>query len=382
MLPSQISQEIPPSGIREVFNRVAESKDVISFALGEPDFNTPKPIIDAAYEALLNGETHYTPNAGLYALRSAIAASYPDRDYAPEQVVVGAGGTESIFLTLLSVVNPGDEVILTEPYWPNYIGQIKTCRGVPKFVRTYEEHGFSLKPEDVEKAITDKTKVIIINSPANPTGAVISKEDLRGIADLVIKHNLIALTDEVYRDILFEGEFASITDFEDVRDHCIVINSFSKTYAMTGWRIGYAIAPRHIAAVMAKMHENSVSCISAFSQKAAIKALEIGKPYIQEMVKEFAVRRDLMVNGIRSIPGLNSFGPIATFYLYFNISGTGLNSRDFVFSLLEKEKVALVPGSAFGNGQENYVRLSFASSQENLRKGLERIANFVHSLNH
>jgi aminotransferase len=380
MQPSKISQEIPPSGIREVFNRVAESKDVISFALGEPDFATPKPIIDAAYESLLNGETHYTPNAGLYALRSAIAASYPNRNYSPEQVVVGAGGTESIFLTLISILNPGDEVILSEPYWSNYVGQILTCRGVPKFVRTYEEDGFSLKPEAVEKAITEKTKVLIINSPANPTGAVISKEDLRGLADLAIKHNLIVLSDEVYRDILFEGKFESITNFEDVRDQCIVIDSFSKSYAMTGWRIGYAIAPKNIAAVMTKMHENSASCISAFSQKAALRALEIGKPYIQEMVKEFAVRRDLMVNGIRSIPGLNSFGPIATFYLYFNISGTGMNSRDFVFSLLEKEKVALVPGSAFGNGQENYVRLSFASSQENLRKGLERIANFVDTL--
>ncbi len=382
MQPSRISQEIPPSGIREVFNRVAESKDVISFALGEPDFTTPKPIIEAAYNSLLNGETHYTPNAGLYALRSAIAASYPNRNYSPEQVVVGAGGTESIFLTLISLLNPGDEVILSEPYWSNYVGQILTCRGVPKFVRTYEEDGFSLKPEAVEGAITDKTKVIIINSPANPTGAVISKEDLRGLADLAIRHNLIVLSDEVYRDILFEGKFESITDFEDVREQCIVINSFSKSYAMTGWRIGYAIAPKNIAAVMTKMHENSASCISAFSQKAALKALEIGKPYIQEMVKEFAIRRDLMVNGIRSIPGLNSFGPIATFYLYFNISGTGMNSREFVFSLLEKEKVALVPGSAFGNGQENYVRLSFASSQENLCKGLERIANFVDRLKH
>jgi len=375
--PSNVCQSIPPSGIREVFNRIAENKDVISFALGEPDFTTPAPFIEAAIKTLGEGKTHYTPNAGLYALRSAIANSYENGRYTPEQVVVTAGATEAILLTLMALVDPGDEVIVSEPFWPAYIGQILTCGGVPRFVRTFEKDNFSLKPEQVEKVITPKTRFIIINSPTNPSGAVTPKEDLRALADLVIKHNLIVLTDEVYRRILYEGTFASITDFEDMRDRCVILDSFSKTYAMTGWRIGYAIAPENIAKAMTKMHENTSSCVSAFAQAAAIKALEEGEPYIRGMLREFTTRRDLVVEGIRSIPRLSTIKPAGAFYLYFNISDTGMKARDFVLSLLEKNKVALVPGSAFGEEQENYIRMSYATSQNNLLKGLERISDFV-----
>jgi aminotransferase len=377
---STVCQSIPPSGIREVFNRIAENSDVISFALGEPDFTTPQPFIDAAIQTLGEGKTHYTPNAGLYALRSAIAASYAPGRYKPEQVVVTAGATEAILLTLMALINPGDEVIVSEPFWPAYIGQILTCGGVPRFVQTFEKDHFSLKPEQVEKVITPKTRFIIINSPANPSGAVTPKDDLRALADLVNKHNLIVLTDEVYRRILYEGTFSSIADFEDVRDRCVILDSFSKTYAMTGWRIGYAIAPENIAKAMTKMHEITSSCVSAFAQAAAIKALESGEPHIREMVREFAARRNLVFEGIRSIPRLSAIKPAGAFYLYFNISETGLKARDFVFSLLEKGRVALVPGSAFGQGQEDYIRMSYASSQESLRKGLDRIADFVSNI--
>lgn len=373
---SPVCQNIPPSGIREVFNRIGDYKDVISFALGEPDFTTPAPIIEAACQTLARGETHYTPNAGQYALRSAIAGGYNGK-FTPEQVVVTAGATEAILLTLMALLTPGDEVLLSEPYWSAYIGQIMACGGVPRFVRTFEKDNFSLKPEQVEKAITPKTRFLIINSPTNPSGAVTPREDLRALADLVIKHNLIVLSDEVYKRILYEGEFASITDFPGMRDHCIVIDSFSKTYAMTGWRIGYAIAPENVARAMTKMHENTSSCISAFTQAAALKALELGEPYVRDMVREFSARRDLVVEGIRSIPRLSTIRPSGAFYLYFNISETGMKARDFVFALLEKGGVALVPGSAFGQGQENYVRMSYASSQQNLRRGLERIADFV-----
>ena len=318
MQPSIVCQRIPPSGIREVFNRIAENKDVISFALGEPDFTTPAPFIEAAIQTLGEGKTHYTPNAGLYALRSAIAKSYENGRYTPEQVVVTAGATEAILLTLMALVDPGDEVIVSEPFWPAYIGQILTCGGVPRFVRTFEKDNFSLKPEQVEKVINPKTRFIIINSPTNPSGAVTPWEDLRALADLVIKHNLIVLTDEVYRRILYERTFASITDFEDMRDRCVILDSFSKTYAMTGWRIGYAIAPENIAKAMTKMHENTSSCVSAFAQAAAMKALEIGEPYIREMVREFTARRDLVVEGIRSIPRLSTIKQAGAFYLYFN----------------------------------------------------------------
>jgi len=363
-----------------VFNRIAENTDVISFTLGEPDFTTPDIFIRAAIEALHQGKTHYTPNAGMYNLRSAIANSYPKERYKAEQVIITAGATEAILLTLIALVNPGDEVLITVPFWPAYIGQILTAGGIPKFVPTYEKDRFALKPENLEKTITAKTRFLIINSPANPSGAVTPREDLRAIADLAIKHNLIVLTDEVYKRIIYEGSFASIADFEDVRDRCVVLDSFSKTYAMTGWRIGYAIAPENIAQAMTKMHENTSSCVSAFAQAAALKALESGEPYIQAMVKEYTARRDLVTKGIQAISKLSAVAPAGAFYLYFNISETGLKARDFVFTLLDEKKVALVPGTAFGNGQESFIRMSYANSQENILKGIDRIADFVHKL--
>ncbi len=377
---SNVSQNTPPSGVREVFNRIAEADDVICFALGEPDQTTPAPIIEAACESLRQGHTHYTPNAGFYALRRAIAASYPDRGYTPEQVVVTAGGTEAILLTLLSVIDPGDEVIVSEPYWPTYLGQINACGAIPRFVRTFEEDGFALRPENVERAITPRTRMIIVNSPANPTGAVMSREELDAIARIAQRYDLIVLSDEVYQHILYEGPFASIADSPGMEDRCIVINSFSKAHAMTGWRVGYIIAPEPIARAMTNMHEYSVSCISAFSQAAALKALEAGEPYLRAMVEEFRQRRDMVVEGIRAIPGLRCARPRGTFYLYFNISGTGLDARRFVYELLEHQKVALAPGTAFGSDQEDYVRLSYASSRENIREGLARIAAFVNGL--
>ncbi len=379
MQPSQVSIHTPPNGIRAVFNQIAEAEDVISFALGEPDFPTAEPIIQMACETLRQGRTHYTPNAGLYELRAAIANRYGGR-YKPEQVVVTAGATEGILLTLLSLINPGDEIILAEPYWPTYLGQINSCGAVPRFVRTYEEDGFSLRPENIEKAITSRTRLIIVNSPSNPTGNVIPGQTLEEIARLAQKHDLIVLSDEVYEHILYEGAYESITRLPGMEDRCILVNSFSKAYAMTGWRVGYVIAPEPIAAVMTDMHEYSVSCLSAFAQTAAVKALEAGQPYVQAMVDEFHVRRDMVVEGIRAIPGLHCIQPGGAFYLYFNISGTGLTSRDFVYRLLEQEKVALAPGSAFGQGQENYVRLSYANSRENIQEGLRRMARFVSRL--
>ena len=378
MQPSAFTQKSPPSGIRAVFNRIAESTDVISFALGEPDFDTPPPLIEAACKAMREGRTHYTPNAGLYDLRAAIAALYPDT--APEQVVVTAGGTGAIHLTFMTLLNPGDEIIVGTPYWPTYLGQIHACGAVPRFVPTQEADGFALKAEQVERAITPKTKMLLINSPCNPTGAMLSPEDLRALAALAIKHDLLVLSDEVYRHIVYDSAFHSIASLPGMKDRCVIIDSFSKAYAMTGWRIGYVVAPPHISAIMTSMHEYTVSCIPAPTQMAALKALEAGAQYVTDMTAEFAQRRALIVQGIRDVERLSCVCPPAAFYLYFNISKTGLDSETFVYSLLEKEKVALAPGSAFGEGQESYVRLSFANSQEMLTEGARRIARFVRAL--
>lgn len=378
MKPSILSKNTPPSGVREVFNHIAESGDVISFALGEPDFHTPAPVIEAACEAYRGGKTHYTPNAGLYVLRSAIAALY--EDCVPEQVVVAAGATGAILLTLLTLLNPGDEVIIAEPYWPTYLGQINASGAIPRFVRTRKEDGFILRAEQVEAAITSKTRMILINSPSNPTGVMIPPDELKQLAELAVRHDLMVLSDEVYRNIVYEGEFTSIFTMPGMAERCVIIDSFSKSYAMTGWRIGYAVAPINIAEAMTNMHEYTVSCIPAPTQIAALKALEVGQPYVKAMRDEFALRRKLVVEGISGIDRLKCVNPTAAFYLYFDIEDTGMNSRDFIYRLLDEKQVALAPGTAFGSGQEQYIRLSYANSQKAIREGIERIEEFVHKL--
>lgn len=367
----------PPSGIRAIYNRIAEMPDVISFALGEPDFDTPAPLVEAACRAYRGGKTHYTPNAGLWELRCAIAGSYTGIHIAPKQVIVTAGATEALLLTMLATLNPGDEVIVSEPYWPTYLGQIRACGAVPVFVRTYEADGFSLKSKHVREAVTPRTRMLIINSPANPTGAIIPRAELEDLADLAQERDLLVLSDEVYRHITYGKAFTSISQLPGMAERCVIIDSFSKAFAMTGWRIGYAAAPPEIARAMESAHEYSVSCIGAPVQLAALEALRLGDTLIRPMRTEFETRRKLITDGINGIGGLHCLCPDAAFYLYFNISGTGLDADTFASSLLEQQRVAVSPGTAFGSGQEQYIRLSYANSRENLTEGLRRIRAFA-----
>lgn len=376
---SDLTLSTPPSGIRAVFNRIAESEDVISLALGEPDNHTPLTFIEAAVKSMQSGRTHYTPNAGLMDLRCAIAESYKNRNILPEQVIVTAGGTEALLLIFMTLLNPGDEVIVMEPYWPTYLGQIKTVGAVPHFVRVYEEDGFVVRKEKLAQAVNEKTRMILLNSPSNPTGAVIDRETVEFIANVAAERNLIMVSDEVYSQMVYEeGTYTSIYDLPGVHSNCLIVDSFSKTYAMTGWRIGYIIAPIHVAKALETMHEYSVSCISEPTQRAALAALKYGEEFIKESLDSLKRKRDLMVQGILSIPGLRCQRPEAAFYLYFNIEDTGMGAEEFVYGLLAQEKLALAPGTAFGQGQESYIRLSFASTEEILETAVERIRKFVH----
>lgn len=375
---SNLVLSTPPSGIRAVFNRVAESGDVISLALGEPDGDTPKACIEAAKKSMDMGRTHYTPNAGIMELRTAIAESYKNYDISPKQVVVTAGATEALLLLFMTLLNPGDEVLVAEPYWPTYLGQIKAVGAVPRFVRVQESEGFQLKKESLERAVNEKTRMILLNSPANPTGAVIGKEELEKIAKLAVQHDLTVISDEVYCHMIYDDrEFSRIYDFPGMSERCVIVDSFSKTYAMTGWRVGYMIAPPEVAGALETMHEYGVSCISEPSQRAALEALSCGEPFVKATCEALKRKRDMMTKGIAEISGLQCRNPEATFYLYVHIGGTGMCAEPFVYGLLEQQKLALAPGTAFGEGQEAYVRLSFASSETNLKEALKRIKAFV-----
>lgn len=376
---SDLTSGTPPSGIRAIFNRIAESKDVISLALGEPDSTTPKACIDAAIESMEMGNTHYTPNAGIWDLRTAIAEYYKKRHIRPEQVIVTAGATEALLLIFMTILNPGDEVIVAEPYWPTYLGQIKAVGAVPRFVRTCEEDGFVFSIEKLKAAINEKTRMILLNSPSNPTGALMCKSLIEEIAKLVVQHDLIVISDEVYHRMIYDhSEFHSIYDEPGMTERCLIVDSFSKTYAMTGWRVGYIIAPEDVAKALESMHEYGVSCISEPAQRAAIAALEHGEIFVRETVDSLKRRRDIIVDGLSKIPGIRCRKPEATFYLYFNVSDTGMTSHEFVYGLLETQKIALAPGTAFGDGQEAYVRLSFACPEETLHIAIERIEAFLH----
>jgi aminotransferase len=376
---SDLTLTTPPSGIRAVFNRIAESEDVISLALGEPDSHTSERFIEAAVKSMYSGRTHYTPNAGLMDLRRAIAESYGNRCILPEQVIVTAGGTEALLLIFMTLLNPGDEVVVMEPYWPTYLGQIRTVGAVPRFVRVYEEDGFVVRKENLNQAVNEKTRIILLNSPANPTGAVIHKETMEFIAKLAEERDLTVISDEVYRRMIYEEEtYTSIYDVPGMEERCLIVDSFSKTYAMTGWRIGYIIAPVHVAKALETMHEYSVSCISEPTQRAAIAALKYGEDFVRESLDSLKRQRDRIVEGLSGVPGLRCRKPEATFYLYFNIEDTGMRAEEFVYGLLEQEKLALAPGTAFGEGQESYIRLSFANAEETLDIAAERIRRFVH----
>ncbi len=382
---SQSVARMEASAIREIYDLAMRYDDVVSFILGEPDFDTPPHIVEAAVRAMKDGFTHYTPNAGILPLREAIARKL-QRDNGIEadperEVIVATGATEMLNLVIKTMIDPGDEVILPDPYYPVFRGQIELCGGVVRLARLREADGFAMDPETVAALITPKTKMILINSPSNPTGGVTPKDKLLAIAELARQHDLYILSDEVYQAFLYDGaEHFSIASDPRYKDRTITVGSCSKTYAMTGWRVGYAAANPVIVERMTKLHEFFSSCVNGPAQMAAVAALNGPQDSVAAMVAEYARRRRVVLDRINGIEGLSCHEPMGAFYAFVNVQGTGLNSVTFVHRLLDEAQVSMAPGSGFGPGGEGFARLSYAASIEEIERGCDRIARFVAQL--
>lgn len=377
---SNLAEGQQGSVIRQMFNKALTIPDRISFTVGEPDFITPRPIIDAACKYWQQGLTHYTPNSGVPELRKAIA-EYHSGNLMPNwenQIMIGCGATEVIQMALFTVVNPGDEVIVVTPAWPNYMGQIGMCGAVAKIIPTFEENGFVPDPDDIKKAINSKTKCIILNSPSNPTGVVIGEEKMRAVAQIIGDHDIYVIADEVYSRLVYDGDYFSITSCSELGEKVIYINSFSKMLAMTGWRLGYAIASPNIILNMTKLHENGASCLPAPSQLAVAEVLKDCDNEINRMRDIYKRRRDILCSGINNeIPGMSCVVPDGAFYVFANIKETGMTSMDFCTDLLEKTGVVTVPGSGFGDAGEGFIRFTYATSEENITEGIRRIKDYM-----
>jgi aspartate aminotransferase len=378
-------QRIAPSGTVATGDLVdklkREGMDIISFVLGEPDFDTPQHIIDAAAEAMNSGFTHYTPTHGIPELREAIAQkSKEENNISCETSNVFVTPTKfGLFASLLALVDEQHEVIITDPGFVSYYQMVNfSCANV-KSVKVSQDNEFRLMPEDVAEAITPKTKVIILNSPCNPTGSVSGLDDLKGIADLAKDHNIFILTDEIYEKIIYEGEHHSMASLDDMFERTVTVNGFSKSYAMTGWRLGWIVATEEIIIAVKKIQQHSLTCAVSFAQKGGVAALKGSQEPVKEMVSEFRARRDLIVEGVNSIPGLSCQTPKGAFYAFVKFDHD-MPSIDFAKFLIEKAHVAVTkahvavtPGSAFGLNGEGYLRISYAASRENITEGLKRI---------
>jgi aspartate/methionine/tyrosine aminotransferase len=354
-----------------------QGKDVVHLEIGEPDFDTPKNIKDAAEKALKASYTHYTPSAGMPELRQAIAEYISETrklDVKPEEVVVTPGGKPIMFFSILALVNPGDEVLYPNPGFPIYESLINFVGAKPVPIPLKEENEFSLDPEYVKKMITKKTKMIILNSPENPTGGVVTREQLKVIADCIKdRDDAFVLSDEIYSRIIYEGKHESITQFPGMKEKTIILDGFSKTYAMTGWRLGYGVMRKDLAEKVAQLMTNSNSCTNAFVQLAGVEALKGPQKDAEKMVAEFKKRREVIVDGLNNIKGITCKKPHGAFYVFPNITGTGMDCRKLGDHLLYNAGVAVLPGTSFGKFGEGYLRLSFANSIENIKKALDRI---------
>lgn len=373
-------RNIPRSGIREFFDIVQGQKDVISLGVGEPDFVTPWHIREAAIYALERGKTSYTSNLGLLKLREAIAAhleKYFKVSYNPKtQILIAVGVSEAMDIAFRAVVNPGDEVIYHEPCYVSYAPGISMTHGVPVPVSCKAEDGFAVRAEIIEKAISPRSKVLVLNFPTNPTGGTMTRGDLQKIADVVQRHDLLVITDEIYAELTFEGEHTSIASLPGMAERTIFLHGFSKAYAMTGFRIGYACGPAEIIEAMMKVHQYTMLCASIISQEAAYEAIRNGKEAMLAMREQYRVRRNFIVNAFNQM-GLKCHLPRGSFYAFPCIASTGLSSKEFAVQLLEQEKVACVPGSAFGASGEGYLRCCFATALDQLQVAAERMAKFV-----
>ncbi|HST05272.1 MAG TPA: pyridoxal phosphate-dependent aminotransferase [Chloroflexia bacterium] len=354
----------------------AQGKPIIHLEIGEPDFDTPKNVREAAKDALDEGYTHYTGATGIPELRKAIAdyaGKNRDMKFDPENVVVTPGAKPIMFYTMMALLEPGDEVIYPNPGFPIYESMINFLGGVAVPLQLSEQRDFRVNLEELEHKISSKTRLIILNSPHNPTGGVLTYDDLKQIASLAVKHDLVVLADEIYSEIIYEGEHHTILSFPGMMERTILLDGFSKTFAMTGWRMGYGIFPGEWIPHISRLIINSVSCTSTFSQRAAVEALTGPRTEINTMLDAFSRRRDLVYKGVNEIPGLRCNKPEGAFYSFPNITDTGLTSREYADYLLREADVAVLPGTAFGEYGEGYVRISFANSEANLTEALRRI---------
>ncbi|NLW25289.1 MAG: aminotransferase class I/II-fold pyridoxal phosphate-dependent enzyme [Clostridia bacterium] len=375
-------KSIPPSGIRKFFDLISQTEGVISLGVGEPDFVTPAHIRKACYESLEKGHTMYTSNYGLFELRQAVSKYLTkfDLEYNPEnEILITVGVSEAIDLALRAVVSAGDEVLIPDPSYVSYVPSVILAGGNPIPLRTYAKDNFKLTAAELKNKITPKSKVLILTFPNNPTGAIMTKEDLEPIAQIVEEHNLIVISDEVYGELTYTGQHFSFAALPEMWERTITLNGFSKAFAMTGWRIGYAAAPKEILSALVKIHQYTMLCAPIMGQKAALEALTNGEEEMKKMVASYNKRRQLIVNGLREI-GLECFEPQGSFYVFPSVKNTGLTSEEFSEKLLIEEKVAVVPGNAFGESGEGFIRCCYAASVDNIKEALVRMNRFLKNL--
>jgi len=380
---SDTVQDIKPSGIRKFFDLLENMQGVVALTVGQPDFITPWHIRVAAIESLENGKTYYTSNSGTLELRQEIS-SYMNRRYdltydPKSEVIVTVGGSEAIDIAMRALINPGDEVIVPQPAFVCYGPICELAGGRPVYLNTKEENKFKLTADELKSVITDKTKLLVLPYPNNPTGAIMTREDLEEIAEVLRGTDIMILSDEIYCELTYGREHVSIASLDGMRERTIIASGFSKTYAMTGWRLGYTLAPAEITKQMLKIHQYAIMCAPTTSQYAAVEAMRNGDPDVDMMRKEYNRRRRYIVGGLRSI-GIECFDPEGAFYVYPNISKFGLSSEEFCERLLQEEKVAIVPGTAFGDCGEGFARISYAYSVEHIAKALDRMERFVKKL--
>ncbi|MBN2403794.1 MAG: aminotransferase class I/II-fold pyridoxal phosphate-dependent enzyme [Spirochaetes bacterium] len=380
---SAAGKAIPPSGIREFFDIVYTTPGCISLGVGEPDFITPWRISDSGTYAIKEGHTHYTPNRGLPVLLELISASLLKKigvEYDPEdELLITMGVSQGLDIALRSIVDPGDEVIIIEPCYVSYPANISLILGKPVVIETSSEEDFSIDILKVKEAVTPRTKAILLNYPSNPTGISINKDTLELIAKIAIEHNLIVISDEIYSSIIFDGEHFSITSIQGMKERTIYLNGFSKSHAMTGWRLGYIAGPSALIGTMLKIHQYTALCAPSISQYAAIEAIEKADKDVERMRQEYLKRRNFIVNEFNDI-GLKCVMPKGAFYVFPNISSTGMTSREYALGLLKAEKVAVVPGEVFGKCGKSNIRCSYATSMEALKEAMIRIRRFTQSL--
>ncbi len=380
---SRTVTENEPQLVRRIYDKSKEYQNVVDLTLGDPDIPTPDAVKAAANLALEQNKTKYTANAGLPTLREAIARDVykrTDLTYTIDEIAVTAGAMGALYLSTVSILNPGDEMIILQPHWPNYTNMVKMCGGVPRYINYLGEENLKNLTANIEKTVNGKTRAIIINSPSNPTGVVLPFENLLEIAELAKKHDLWVVTDEVYRTIVFDGSFRSILEIPDMKERTILIDSLSKRFSMTGFRVGFVCAPKEVAAAVATLQENVNSCACMFAQYASLTALEQSAPLEQAICRTFESRCTAMTAELQKSPKLQLGAPASTFYLFIDIRKTGLSSEEFAYRLLDEKHIAVVPGNAFNKAGEGYIRIACTLSEEKLVAAAKEIVAFTNTL--